>query len=322
MDENKIVEDQIEEIPAETPDATEESDDPFGHLDIEDPQDQPVGEEIPAEDEPAEETAEAEIPEAEEDLIDDTLLQRAFEAGFSITDARSFGTGSSLESAIEVVERRLQPSASETTAEEERGLDLDLDLSLDKDVQDPEVISAFEKLSAQVQKLGDSTKTLQQENKALKAELQSARTGSTTTEIDTFVASLGEAGTKLFGSGSTDTLGSRTVGARNRAALRDAAESIVSYAKANNRRAPSGTRLMQTAMAAAFPDHVQQMARDELTSKVKGRRKGATMRPSHSKGPQLTPEKRALQSVSAAARKLGWSEAEGGDSFDEAEGAL
>lgn len=154
--------------------------------------------------------------------IDDSLLQRATDAGMSITQARSFKSKDDLETSVsfaetqkashaKAVENNSDAKAAEKKQDEEEvkvervNLDELLGKDYDEDLVKP-LNEAFGKMSDQIEQLTKDFKGVKEENALLRSSVDDRETNSALDDFDERIGKLPEEFKEVFGEGNFDSL--------------------------------------------------------------------------------------------------------------------
>lgn len=228
----------------------------------------------------------ADTADESEGDFNDTLLQRAVEAGIPLADARNDYTNpEALERAIEALDRR--PGAREDVPQESddpKPEDFAFKINLNDEVAEPEVRKQMQGMADHFASLFHDLMT---EVEGLVKRNNTVLENSERSEVERLAAAEGAEYTKLMSNGGLDRVLEQMDMARV-------------YADAKGRKPASTSELFRRAVYGVFGDKHQAVVRRKITSDVNRRRGQAIRRPARSEGGrELTGEEKAVRSVAA-----------------------
>lgn len=273
----------------------------------------PAVEVIPAETEGAEEVKEA-APEADsgttapptEPQFPPALLNRAVEMGWTVQDAKTFGSAESLERALNVQDRKwgqmlmqrqqppAQPAAETPTVPQPQApsaapvvppLVPDFKVELNPEEVDEKVIGTFRGMQEWQR---SHHETVAQNIQRLQQVVTGLGTMLTVNYIDQQIAALGPDWEPVFGAGSTFDLNPQSPAAQSRAQVRKAFEIMNVAGQMPGRTPAGGKELFQRALLTEFADHHQKLVNKRATQQANTSRQRTTMPPTARK--QAEPE--------------------------------
>lgn len=229
--------------------------------------------------------------------IDDSLLQRAVDAGMLITQARSFKSKDDLETSVAFAESQKASHAEVKTVSDNKAADekkdeeevkierVNLDELLGKDYDEDLVKplnEAFGKMSDQIEQLTKDFKSEKDENAQLKSSVDSRETDRAINDFDERIGKLPDEFKDVFGEGNFDSLKdtSKEYGQRSKV-LNEMGIMVEGY-KASNQAAPPIQTLLERAVYNVTGktvtakqtekklDEKDQKTKDELAKRAKG----------------------------------------------------
>lgn len=260
-----------------------------------------------------EEEEKAEKTDGEEEPDEGLSAELVLEAealGVSKATIEAFASDEHLRSALEKVYERRSPAktpADEEKQEDEPPEPEEFKLDLDEDEFDPKLISAVKGMADEINRLRkeqfEQKKTGQgsQEAAQARADMEFVQT------FDTMIAELGDAYAPLLGKGTIDTLDPDSPQMKAREDVVDQMNATNASRMRRGEKPLDGKVAFQRAVAAVFPDKTNNIARHDLSDKVKKRGKQIIGRPLSGKKPvdTRTDEDRAVASVGELLDKRG-----------------
>jgi hypothetical protein len=228
---------------------------------------------------------------AEEESLDEELLQRAQAVGLTNAEARQFSPDR-LDLFVSATEQRLAQASQAATPEgtpegeqpeegPEEPEDEDIYTpDLDPDVYDPGIIEEFKRMyKSFTEQLEQARKEAEQVAQQQGPEVGSAEAEQLQQAWDSGLSELGGPFSDLLGEGSTAELEDNSQELANREVVARQAEILLDQYNAAGKQAPAPAELAQMAAKHAFPDAVAEMERQQLTKQVNQRRGQALGRP-------------------------------------------
>lgn len=248
--------------------------------------------------------------------FDAALLGRATQAGLSEVEARSFETPERLQTALSVLDRQAAAFARQAqappdaggngAAQETAGQDSgpeEFKLDLNEEDYEPEVLTAFGTMTAEINRLRTELHGVRQESSSREQRDFENR-------FDTMLGGLGDEFKPLIGDGPTASLGAADPTLQARIAIADEMMAMSAGYAQLGRPAPSDAELVQRAARAVLGDQVTQQATSSATRKVSGQLRDRSgkfvQRPTHRNAKDSrTPIERAAEFVETFTRERG-----------------
>lgn len=213
-------------------------------------------EKAPVEEKSAEEKTEIKADEkpaeikTEEKQVDDSLLERAVRAGIPLNRARAFKSADDLETTVSAIETAKPTQTgdekpAEKPVEEFKVENFD---DLKDEGFDPRLVERLNKMGQTMKSLADENKALREESKAFGEKLGKQGSEKIEQEFNARFGKLGEDFSKDFGKGEWSKLDQNGVETKQRAAVVAEMAAMVTGYKSMNRDVPDQDTLFKRAV--------------------------------------------------------------------------
>lgn len=211
----------------------------------------------------------SEVPPAKQP-ISDSVLTQAVQAGFSLEEARLFGSESVLKSAVNRVIEASKKNEPATELPEAEDIFKDLP-KLDPESYEPEVIKAFESLTAVMKKQQEMIQGLQANNRNTMQLQQDAASHEVEQWFDKQITSLGDDFKDALGSGGYSSLDRASPQFAKREAIANQAAVLLAGYKAAGQNAPDRDSVFQAAAKLVLMDEFQKVREKKISKDLEKR---------------------------------------------------
>jgi len=218
------------------------------------------------------------------------IIQKAVERKLPADVIEKLKSTSAVDEILSAIAGSVQktPIISEKEPEPEPG-DEGFDLEIDEATAfDPDAARAMKKMQ----------KYFEDKIKRLEGKVRGAESAEDSAKVQTFVDSLGTEWNSVFGTKDKPNI-------QNVRKLQDAVETIRAGYTARHKRIPSQEELVRMALSAEFADKHQEVARNQIASKVAKRASQFVSRPGTRTAKSANPRMRAAQGVADWFRSKG-----------------
>jgi len=253
----------------------------------------------------------------EKPAIDDDLLARAEEMGFTKYEAQSFSNAEDLKRTLDILDGAwdAKPGGDkeEKAGEKDSQKEPEFKVDLNPDEYDEKVIKTFEDLNKfHTDRYAGLEAKLNQVLEAVGNEQAAAAD----VRFESMIEGLGEDFTDTLGKGPGHTLDRKGAQFENRIKLHEEIVRIAAGYAALNQRVPTEKELFEQAVGTVFKDKQKNLDMDKLGKKLNKRSKQSLGRAAPRKDKELSPDQRAAKFVNDFYTKNNIDLSEGPDNED------